>query len=969
MPRSSPLLLALVALGLFGCAHEPPQVVRPAVIPWPHEQSDLKPDATVTWGRLENGLRYAILPHGVPRQRISVTLLVEVGSYHERNNELGYAHYVEHMAFRELQGFSRETIDQLLQRLGVAFGVHANAATTYFETRYYFNNLPSDEPTALPTALTLLRGVADGVAFEAESVQRERGVIFSEGLSRNAALLNARSDELEFLPPRAESIRWLDFSTTFPRSRLLARSPLGEERTLKAATPATLRAFYERWYRPERIVLAIAGDVSATEAAELVRQTFGSFAGRGPAPADLVIEPPRAARGSASVLTSIEGREAEPNVHITLGTARRETKGDTVERRREAMVRRAAFSMLSRRLEALTETGNAPFVSADITTLHRTPGYEMLLVRGVSPIPQWQEGMATLDQEVRRAAELGFTAPELERFLLRAKARLAHSRSMPQPPAADLAAALAFSAVHGVVFTSIAEDRVFEAEQLPTLTLEECNAALKALLPPGRLFAGASGPIGPEKKNWQPAGKALAENAKKALEPYPAPAPVKPFPYTDFGPAGTIVQQTHAEKLEAELIEFANGVRLTVKRTDFEPGHVRAIVRFGNGVATEPTEQPGLTWRGFHLLLGGLQGLTPDEQRASLSELSGGLGMTVNTDGFTLTMEGEAESLPLMLQATTAYFVHPAFRESDWNRSLGIARGLLAPYESTASGIAVYTLNYRTSANHPRFRRPQLAEVAERKPEELKAWLLPQLRSSPLEITLVGDIDVPEAASLVASTYGALEKRNPLVPNAGRIPISLPPQSFAETVVFDGPPEVAVLGLTWPVDSVSGPGRHLGEILAAVLTTRLSAKLRSEMGETYSPSAGLAWEEKTDPATVDLRCMIELAPGRINQVLAATRDVAATLARDGVSEDEFERARRPLIREMETNVRENTWWVSTLAQAQSLPATAETEITARADYQNATRDELNALARRVLVPERESHVIAMPKGAAPAAQE
>jgi hypothetical protein len=50
---------------------------------WPHEQSDLPPDPAVVWGKLDNGMRYVLLPNDTPKGRLSLRLLVATGSLME----------------------------------------------------------------------------------------------------------------------------------------------------------------------------------------------------------------------------------------------------------------------------------------------------------------------------------------------------------------------------------------------------------------------------------------------------------------------------------------------------------------------------------------------------------------------------------------------------------------------------------------------------------------------------------------------------------------------------------------------------------------------------------------------------------------------------------------------------------------------------------------------------------------------
>src|SRR5687767_1781572 len=76
-----------------------------AAIPFPHAGSDLKPDPTVKFGTLPNGLRYVVKANKEPKDRAALRLLVEAGSLHERDDQQGIAHFLEHMAFNGSKNF------------------------------------------------------------------------------------------------------------------------------------------------------------------------------------------------------------------------------------------------------------------------------------------------------------------------------------------------------------------------------------------------------------------------------------------------------------------------------------------------------------------------------------------------------------------------------------------------------------------------------------------------------------------------------------------------------------------------------------------------------------------------------------------------------------------------------------------------------------------------------------------------
>ena len=69
--------------------------------PWIYEGSDVPRDPEWLFGKMKNGLRYAVRRNGVPPDQVSIRVRIDAGSLHERDSELGYAHLLEHMLFRE----------------------------------------------------------------------------------------------------------------------------------------------------------------------------------------------------------------------------------------------------------------------------------------------------------------------------------------------------------------------------------------------------------------------------------------------------------------------------------------------------------------------------------------------------------------------------------------------------------------------------------------------------------------------------------------------------------------------------------------------------------------------------------------------------------------------------------------------------------------------------------------------------
>ncbi len=228
---------------------------------WAHETAKLEPDARVVWGRLDNGFRYALLPHhGVPG-RVALQLVVLSGSLDEQPNELGIAHFTEHMAFGGSKNFKADDMVALFQRLGVEYGSDVNAVTTFDYTAYRLDFRDNTQPL-IKEGLRLFRDFGDGVTFDPVVIERERRVVLAE--LRNRSSLSDQQQQAS-LPVVFRGLQ-------FPN-----RTPGGSEAQIAKFTRDDFLRFYQRNYRPDLMVLVGAGDFDPAFLSAEVREIFGSM--------------------------------------------------------------------------------------------------------------------------------------------------------------------------------------------------------------------------------------------------------------------------------------------------------------------------------------------------------------------------------------------------------------------------------------------------------------------------------------------------------------------------------------------------------------------------------------------------------------------------------------------------------------------------------------------------------------------
>jgi zinc protease len=236
------LFSAVVAAQLLSAqgavAPRPPQAPALAVA------DTIAVDPQITVGTLPNGLRYYVRPNPLPRGRAELRLVVKTGSVLEDDDQRGLAHFVEHMAFNGSTHFPGGAIASFMQGIGMRFGAHVNAHTSFDETVYELQ-VPSNDPDVLERAFLVMEDWAHGVTFSPEEIDKERGVILEEwrlGLGAEARMQNTVMPVL------------------LRGSRYAERSPIGLPEVIRSAPYARLRQFYADWYRPDLMAVIAVGD-------------------------------------------------------------------------------------------------------------------------------------------------------------------------------------------------------------------------------------------------------------------------------------------------------------------------------------------------------------------------------------------------------------------------------------------------------------------------------------------------------------------------------------------------------------------------------------------------------------------------------------------------------------------------------------------------------------------------------------
>lgn len=938
--------LAAALLSLIPCA-------APALAPpWPQDTSDLNADPKIQFGRLENGLRYLILPNEEPPGRASLRLYMDAGSVMEADDQQGMAHFLEHMAFNGTRGYPKaEDMVKYFQHLGMSFGGDTNAHTSFRETVYQLE-LPKVEDKYFADAISLFRDYLDGMLLEEEEINKERGIILSEKLSR-------------------DSVEWrtmlAGFKFALPEGLISSRMPIGIESTLKTMSRARFVDFYETYYTPERAVVVVVGDIKEpAKVKSLIEEKFKDAKRRRPKSPEPAMGKITTGRGLVAML---HYEKDAPATDISIERLRpAKVVPDTAARRRELLVRDMGDLMLNQRLSELAKKEGAPFLSAESYSYEFLQFVEVIGGMIKCKPELWKESLGVIEQEMRRAMEHGFTEAEFAQ----AKANLLKDAKLRAEQASTRQSKALSSQIVSVlaakkVVTHPSDDLARIEKALAGITKDECHASFRESWDSKDIQVFIGGNLNLE---GDAAKDILAVYRASAAKPVTAPEnkQVSAFAYTSFGPEGKVASRQERKDVEVTQVVFANNVRLNVKKTPFQKNAVSIIASFGGGKLEAPKDNPAvLTFAQSAFEAGGLVKHSADDLRQVLAGKTVNAGFAVGDDAFLLSGKTTPADMELQLQLLAAYLTAPGYRDEAQREIRKNLDAIYTQLAHTAEGVMTDQVSAFIHAEDPRFGFPERAALEKVTLADLKAWLARPLAESYLEIGIVGDVDIEKAIAAVARTFGALPARAASKPDfASERKVAFAKQK-EKTFSFSTEIPKAISAIYWPTADMSDIKRTRRLILlGSILDDRLRVKVREELGETYSPAC---YHVASDTYTGYgyMTAMMELKPGQTAKIAAIVKEISNNLATGKISEDEFDRAKKPQMEQLLQMRRDNRYWLQNVVRnCQESPRRLDWAASLIDDFGSIKREDLEALAREYLGADRAVVATIMPEITAPA---
>ncbi len=516
-------------------------------------------DPSVKIGTLPNGMKYYIKKNVKPEKKVELRLAINAGSILEDENQLGLAHFMEHMNFNGTKNFPGNKLVDALESVGIKFGQHLNAYTSFEETVYMLP-VPLDKPGNLDLGLKVMEDWAFNALLTDEEINKERGVVLEElrlGLGADKRMMD----------------KWLP--KMMYNSQYAKRLPIGKKDILENFKPDVLRKFHKDWYRPDLMALVVVGDINVDEIEQKIKANFGKYKNPASPRARTVFDLPN----HKETLVSIENDPdaTSSRVQFVMKDTQNYTPDVTVADYNKSIVDNVVFTMINNRFNDLVESNNPPFTFGYVYhggTWGRTK--EAFQGMAMTKDGGQMDALKVLMEEVERAKRFGFTQSELERAKTEILSGYEDSyNNRDKTESSRLVGEYVNNFLESEAIPGITWEYEQNKKFLPTVTLDQTNGILKNYVKDDSRVIVITGPKKETIKYPTEADvlKVFDDVKVAKLEPLQEKVAianlVKPFKST-----GSIVKTETDPKLGTTTLTLSNGAKVTYKKTDFKDDEI-----------------------------------------------------------------------------------------------------------------------------------------------------------------------------------------------------------------------------------------------------------------------------------------------------------------------------------------------------------------------------------------------------------
>jgi zinc protease len=875
-------------------------LVSVGLVAQPFNLQDTIPfDAVVRTATLPNGLKYFIRQNGRPAKRVSLRLAVKAGSLFESDDQQGLAHLVEHMAFNGSEHFKPGELVSYFESTGARLGPHVNAYTSFDETVYMLD-VPTDKPEIVEKAITALADFAGGLSLTQTEVDKERGVVVEEWRGGLGASSRIRDKQLPIL---------------FKDSRYAERLPIGKPDIIRNAPVERLRAFYDTWYRPERIAVIAVGDVDMAQITQLITAAFSPLKARAPAAQVPDQKVPLHQQTLVSVVADPEVTRS--NVQIV---RKRPREGDQkVSDYRRDLVARIVDHMMDERFNELERKPDAKFLGAGAGNGTLSRDVATFTMGAQVQDGRLEDGVGVLGTEAVRVREFGFGASEVDR----AKRWMAafYERAYTER---DKSESGSFASEYVSYFLNDEPSPGIEYEYklvqqlLPTISDADTGTLARTLLGDDSRVILATTPqkSGIKIPTESELQAALTTATAVRVAPWVDTSSTRPL--MEHAPTGGAVSSRRTlDDVGVTVVKFGNGVEAWLKPTDFKNDQILFTLNAMGGASIAPpadyTEASLATALVSTAGAGGLKAL--DLQKVLTGKL------VVARPYIGLSTHGvSGSSAPAQLETALQLLYQEITAPGSDDESFALLKKQLAAAVAnrgrSPGQIFGEKLSEVNTSNHYTSQplTPERVESLDR--EKMIAYYRERFaNAADFTFFMVGAFKLDDVVPLLAQYLGTLPSRGQRSSSFKDVGLKFPGSSQEAKVEAGREPRAQTV-ISYFADPSIDPNEQEPVVEATtVLDIALRDILREDLGQTYTVGVGLT---QPLPQRGDGRIEVRFgaAPENLPSMTARVRQEIKRLQDEGPSADLTNRAKESARRSYETALKTNDYWLGRLQTVQ-----------------------------------------------------
>lgn len=856
----------------------------------------LPEDPKVAKGVLDNGLTYYVRSNDTPKNRADLYLVVRAGSVDEDPDQLGLAHFCEHMAFNGTKSFPKNELIRYLESIGMEFGPEVNAYTSFDETVYMIK-VPLEKEEFVTKGLQVLYDWACQTTDSDEEIEKERGVIIEEWRGGRGA--NERMMQ-----------KWLP--VFLKNSRYAERLPIGKPEVIQNAPPEIIRRFRNDWYRPDMQAVIAVGDFNQDSMVSLIREKFSQV----PVPRvprkKQYFDIPGHTETLVSVVTDKEAQYPVAQIFYKHPLKINKTIGDY----REGIKYRMFNEMITNRLQERTQSENPPFLMA-------SSGYDELFgpasvyySAAVCRNGEIGKGIKAVVEENERVKRFGFTASELERTKksLLSSIEKAYNEREKQESHSYAEEYKRNFLMTREPFPGIENEFNYYQEFIPGITLKEVNAlAGEWIIPENRVIVltapeieGMNVPSGQEVLSY------LEQVEKSNIEPYQDVVISKPLIEGEIRP-GKIVSERQIPEVGATEWTLSNGAVVVLKSTDFKDDQIvfSAYSPGGNSlygqdrdvsadIAATVVSQSGIG----------------DFDRIALEKLLSDKVFSISpyisdlTEGF--RGNSSVKDQEYLMQMLYLYFTDLRVDEKAYASYMQRMTGMLENKKASPEAAFRDTFQVLSVNHHPRKRPMSAGLLKEARLTDIGAIAKERFSdASDFKFFFVGNIQPETFRPLVEKYIGG-------IPSSHKKEMwqdlhIKAPSGVIEKTVYRGQEPKSIQYTVFHGDLEYAPENLITvDALGKILTTRLLEVVREDKSSVYSIGADPSVSKLPEPE-YSFTIYYGTDPGKVAELQKTVFEEIGEIASEGPSADDLHKAQEKLHRERESNLRENGFWLGVLS--------------------------------------------------------